>query len=64
MNTLYRESPPIVCPGCMSWVRTRRLTNDPVRPAAAPKRKYIVPISLWLVESNHRVKEDMDRWLT
>lgn len=33
----------------------RRLSAVPTMPAHAPKIRYRVPMSLWLVENNHRL---------
>lgn len=40
-------------PGVPSSVRIRTLKEVPTMPAQAPKMKYKVPISLWLVEYSH-----------
>ena len=47
---LYSWSLPKKEPGWPSSVRIRILIEVPSRPAHTPKIKYIVPISLWLVE--------------
>lgn len=42
-------------PGWPSSARMRRLRAVPAMPAHAPKIRYRVPMSLWLVENNHRL---------
>lgn len=42
-------------PGWLSSVRINRLMAVPTIPAQAPKIKYKVPISLWLVENSQRL---------
>jgi hypothetical protein len=51
---LYSWSVPSREPGWPSSARMRRLIEVPRRPDQIPSMKYIVPISLWLVENNHR----------
>ena len=41
-------------PGCPNSARISNLNEVPTIPAHAPKIKYSVPMSLWLVEKNHR----------
>jgi hypothetical protein len=45
---------PINEPGCPSSVRIITLKAVPTIAAQAPKIKYKVPMSLWLVEKNQR----------
>jgi len=52
---LYNWSLPKNEPGCLSSIRINRLIAAPIIPAQTPKIKYRVPISLWLVEYNHRI---------
>lgn len=52
--TLYVWSSPIRYPGCPNSVRIKILRDVPTIPDQAPRIKYKVPISLWLVENNHR----------
>lgn len=54
-TTLYTWSSPRSAPGWPSSARMRRLRAVPTIPAHAPKIRYRVPISLWLVENNHRL---------
>ena len=54
-TTLKIWSSPIVDPGCPNSVRIITLIAVPAIPAHALNRRYIVPISLWLVEYSHRV---------
>lgn len=51
--TLKIWSSPIRDPGFPSSVRINILRDVPVIPAHAPKIKYNVPMSLWLVEKSH-----------
>lgn len=53
--TLYTWSSPRRAPGWPSSARMRRLRAVPTMPAHAPKIRYRVPMSLWLVENNHRL---------
>ena len=43
-------------PGYASSKRINKDNIAPMRPERVPKIKYSVPISLWLVEKNHLVK--------
>lgn len=47
---LYNWSLPRRDPGCPSSARIRTLIEVPKRPDQIPRRKYIVPMSLWFVE--------------
>lgn len=47
---------PINDPGCPNSVRIKILIDIPTIVDQLPKIKYIVPMSLWLVENNHRGK--------
>lgn len=51
--TLYSWSSPIKLPGALSSDRIMTLIEVPTILDQAPKRKYKVPISLWLVENSH-----------
>jgi hypothetical protein len=42
-------------PGCLSSRRTIRLRAVPAIAAQVPKIRYMVPMSLWFVENNHRI---------
>jgi hypothetical protein len=42
-------------PGYASSNRINKENSVPMTPAKAPKVKYNVPMSLWLVEKNHRL---------
>ena len=53
--TLYACLLPKRGPLCLSSSRIKILIAVPVSPHPAPKIKYRVPISLWLVENNQRV---------
>ena len=44
-------------PGWESSTRIMFLMAVPTVPAHAPKMKYSVPISLWLVENSHRSRD-------
>jgi len=52
--TLYNWSLPNKLPGCLNSTRIRALKPLPIIPAHSPNKKYKVPISLWLVDMNHR----------
>jgi hypothetical protein len=52
--TLYVWSSPMKAPGCPSSRRIRRLKAVPTMADQAPKIRYRVPMSLWLVENIHR----------
>lgn len=52
--TLYKWSFPKKCPVCPNSIRINTLIAVPAIADHAPKIKYKVPISLWLVEYNHR----------
>ena len=52
--TLKICSSPIKLPGCLSSDRIIKLKDVPTVAAHNPNKKYNVPISLWLVEKNHR----------
>jgi hypothetical protein len=43
-------------PSCPNSVRISILRDVPTIPDQAPNTKYYVPMSLWVVEKNHRVK--------
>jgi hypothetical protein len=51
--TLYIWSSPIKEPGFPNSARINSLRDVPTIPDHAPKMKYNVPMSLWLVENNH-----------
>ena len=42
-------------PGWPSSARMSKLRAVPTMPAQAPKIRYKVPMSLWLVENSHRL---------
>jgi len=42
-------------PGCPNSIRISPLKEAPIIPDQAPNKKYIVPISLWLVEYIQRI---------
>lgn len=50
--TLYNWSSPIKLPGALNSERIITLIEVPAILAQAPKIKYRVPISLWLVENS------------
>jgi hypothetical protein len=52
--TLQIWSSPIKDPGWPNSARINILSDVPTIPDQAPKMKYKVPMSLWLVENNHR----------
>ena len=52
---LYNWSLPNRAPGWPSSARMRRLIEVPSSPDQIPKMKYIVPMSLWLVEKSQRI---------
>ena len=52
--TLKIWSSPNMLPGEDSSARINMLRESPTIPAHIPKIKYSVPMSLWLVENNHR----------
>jgi hypothetical protein len=45
----------ICMPGSMSSARMPMDNRPPITPATRAKIRYIVPMSLWLVENSHRV---------
>lgn len=53
---LYNWSLPRRDPGCPSSARIKSLIEVPRSPDHIPKMKYKVPISLWFVEKNQRIK--------
>lgn len=53
-TTLYSWSSPIRVPGCLNSNRISSLRAVPSMADQAPSIKYIVPMSLWFVEKNHR----------
>ena len=53
-------SSPISLLGDLSSERIIRLKDAPIMEDHIPSKKYIVPMSLWLVENNHRF---ILRWL-
>ena len=53
--TLYNWSFPSKPPGCLNSTRIKALKPLPIIPAQSPKRKYKVPMSLWLVDINQRI---------
>ena len=54
-TTLYNWSLPRKLPGCLNSARMTILKEVPNKPDQIPKIIYKVPISLWLVEENHRI---------
>lgn len=54
--TLYNWSFPKNLPGCLNSIRINLLNPLPTIPAQIPNKKYNVPMSLWLVEYNHRIR--------
>ena len=56
IKTLYSWwfPPRIWSPGRANSIRISTEKHVPITPAMAPKMKYRVPISLWLVENSHR----------
>lgn len=54
-STLYTWSFPRKAPGCPSSTRIKSLIEVPINPDQIPKRKYRVPMSLWLVEKSQRI---------
>lgn len=52
---LYSWSLPNKDPGWPNSARISILIDVPNKPDQVPKIKYSVPISLWLVENNHRI---------
>lgn len=59
--TLYKCSSPKNGPIIPNSKRISNLILRPTSPAHIPKTKYKVPISLWLVEVNHRSKVVKER---
>lgn len=53
-STLYIWSFCLNNIGCESLIRIITLIEAPMIPDQIPNKKYIVPISLWLVDCIHR----------
>ena len=54
--TLYKWSFPINGPTFANSARINKLKPNPINPAKPPTKKYSVPISLWFVDINQRLK--------
>jgi hypothetical protein len=54
MILLYNWGSFNILPGCANSERMRKLKAVPAKPAHIPNKRYKVPISLCLVEYNHR----------
>lgn len=61
-KTLYICSLCINIPGFLNSKRINKLILEPKKDLHNPNIKYIVPISLWLVEKNHRFNNKKNKF--